>query len=149
MNPVTNGPKVNESMETFVPGIYACGNVLHVHDLVDYVSEEASNAGKYAARQCVEEVSAPLPTVSLQTGNGVRYTVPVIIRPDKMDDEITVRFRVGNVYKNYYLEVYIDDERVIRRKRPVVAPGEMENVVLKKEQLQNSVKTVKILIAEE
>ncbi|MCR5321730.1 MAG: NAD(P)/FAD-dependent oxidoreductase [Lachnospiraceae bacterium] len=151
MNPVTNGPKVNESMETLVPGIYACGNVLHVHDLVDYVSEEAANAGRYAARQCMDEqkdLDDPS-KVDLITGNGVRYTVPVFIRPDRMDDEITVRFRVGNVYKNCYIEAFVDEERILRRKRPVVAPGEMENIVIKKDQLINGAKTVKIQIAEE
>lgn len=166
MNPATNGPKVNESMETFVPGIYACGNVLHVHDLVDYVSEEAANAGKYAARQCLAENSAAGDTeksssekekadtelssaVDLVTGNGVRYTVPVVIRPKIMDDQITVRFRVGNVYKNCYVEAYIDDERILRRRRQVVSPGEMENITVRKDQLINGAKTLKILIATE
>ena len=138
MNPVTNGPVVNESMETDVPGIFACGNVLHVHDLVDYVSEEAGNAGLHAAMYCLGEIKSTGEgdkVISVKTANGVRYTVPSIIRPDQMGDELTVRFRVGNVYKNCYIDVYLDDERVIHRKRPVVAPGEMENVVLKKEQL--------------
>ena len=160
MNPVTNGPKVNESMETFVPGIYACGNVLHVHDLVDYVSEEAANAGRCAAKQCIRERTGEVAadtagsgettdTVAVLTGNGVRYTVPVCIRPSVMDDEIVVRFRVGNVYKNCYIEVYLDDERIQRRRKQVVAPGEMENITVKKELLDKGAKTLKILIAEE
>ena len=151
MNPATNGPKVNESMETSIPGIFACGNVLHVHDLVDYVSEEASSAGKYAARKCLGRQDASAGsgrTVQMQTGNGVRYTVPVEIRPDCMEDTVTIRFRVGNVYKNCYLDVFIDDERVIHRKKQVVSPGEMENITLKKEQLENGASSVKILIAE-
>ncbi len=138
MNPVTNGPFVNESMETDVPGIFACGNVLHVHDLVDYVSEEAGNAGFHAAMYCLGQISsgsANEKVINVKTANGVRYTVPSVIRPDQMGDELTVRFRVGNVYKNCYIDVYLDDERIIHRKRPVVAPGEMENIVLKKEQL--------------
>ncbi len=138
MNPVTNGPFVNESMETDVPGIFACGNVLHVHDLVDYVSEEAGNAGLHAAMYCLGQISsgsANEKVINVKTANSVRYTVPSVIRPDQMGDELTVRFRVGNVYKNCYIDVYLDDECIIHRKRPVVAPGEMENIVLKKEQL--------------
>lgn len=137
MNPITNGPKVNESMETYVPGIFACGNVLHVHDLVDYVSEEAANAGLHAAMYCLGEIASDndAETVGISTANGVRYTVPCIIRPEQMSDSVTVRFRVGNVYRNCFVDVWLDDERVIHRKRPVVAPGEMENIVIKKEQL--------------
>ncbi|MBQ3913664.1 MAG: FAD-dependent oxidoreductase [Lachnospiraceae bacterium] len=136
MNPVTNGPKVNESMETDVPGIFACGNVLHVHDLVDYVSEEAGNAGAHAAMYCLNGDSAAGGIINVTTSNGVRYTVPSIIRPDMMGDELTIRFRVGNVYKNCYVDVFLGDERIIHRKRQVVAPGEMENVVIKKSVLE-------------
>ncbi len=162
MNPVTNGPKVNESMETFVPGIYACGNVLHVHDLVDYVSEEAGNAGRCAAKQCIREKNGKTlvqandiaessgdDMIQVSVGNGVRYTVPVCIRPSVMDDEITIRFRVGNVYKNCYVEAYLDDERIWRRKKQVVAPGEMESITVKKDLLEKGAKGIKILIAEE
>ena len=159
MNPATNGPKVYESMETFVPGISACGNVLHVHDLVDYVSEEAANAGKYAARQCLREdeesdkaakdvgpdTDGATDAVAITTGNGVRYTVPVIVRPDVMEDEITVRFRVANVYKNCYIDVYADDTRISHRKRQIVSPGEMENVKIGKDAVKG-IKNVKILI---
>lgn len=147
MNPVTNGPKVNESMETYVPGIFACGNVLHVHDLVDYVSEEAGCAGRHAAEYClgILETASDEETIPVTTANGVRYTVPTIIRPSKMTSDATVRFRVGNVYKDCYIDVYLDDERIIHRKRPVVAPGEMESVVLKKEQLEGKgIKAIRI-----
>ena len=143
MNPVTNGPKVNESMETDVPGIFACGNVLHVHDLVDYVSEEAGNAGAHAAMYCLNGDRAAGDIINVTTANGVRYTVPSIIRPGMMGDALTIRFRVGNVYKNCYVDVFLDGERIIHRKRPVVAPGEMENVVIKKEMLEG--KTIKEL----
>ena len=150
MNPVTNGPLVNESMETDVPGIFACGNVLHVHDLVDFVSEEAGNAGMHAAMYCLGEITSASEgekTVSVKTENGVRYTVPSVIRPAQMSDELTVRFRVGNVYKNCYVDVFLDDERVIHRKRPVVAPGEMESIVLKKEQFTGrDIESVKICL---
>lgn len=137
INPVTSGPIVNESLETNIPGVFACGNVLHVHDLVDFVSEEATAAGKNAAKFVLEgEAQKPGETrIELVPVDGVRYTVPKTINPQRMEDELVVRFRVGNVYKNCYVSVYFDDERVIHKKRPVVAPGEMEEVKLKKAQL--------------
>jgi NADPH-dependent 2,4-dienoyl-CoA reductase/sulfur reductase-like enzyme len=138
IQPVTNGPVVNESLETSVAGVFACGNVLHVHDLVDFVSEEAASAGRNAARYiqngCTDGEDSEK-TVRLCPEGIVRYTVPETVNVDRMDDEITVRFRVGAVRKNCYISTWFDEERVMRRKRPVVAPGEMEEVKLKKEQL--------------
>lgn len=137
MEPVTNGPVVNESLETSVPGVFACGNVLHVHDLVDFVSEEAAAAGKNAARYIREcgQTSDKGMSVKLCPEGIVRYTVPKTINVERMDDELTVRFRVGAVQKNCYVAAYFDEERVIKKRRPVVAPGEMEEVKLKKEML--------------
>lgn len=137
INPVTSGPQVNESLETNIPGVFACGNVLHVHDLVDYVSEEAASAGKNAAayiKNSLPEYSESK-AVTLSTGNGVRYTVPSSIQVERMPPELTVRFRVGNVYRNHYINVYADGKQLQRRKRPIMAPGEMEEIVLKKEVL--------------
>ena len=117
---------------------------------MDYVSEEAANAGKYAARKCLNKggaQSTDTEITNVVTGNGVRYTVPVTIRSSFAEDEITIRFRVGNVYKDCYVEVYADEERILRRKRPVVAPGEMENVTVKKSSLEGGVKELKVLIA--
>lgn len=137
INPVTSGPRVNESLETNMPGVFACGNVLHVHDLVDYVSEEAAAAGRNAAAyvraggtENDEEMEIVLKAVS-----GVRYTVPSTIHAAHMGEELTVRFRVGGVYRNCYVSAYFDDERVIHKKRLIVAPGEMEEVKLTKEQI--------------
>jgi hypothetical protein len=154
MNPVTNGAKVYENMETMTPGIFACGNVLHVHDLVDYVSEESALAGKSAAAYCLRNSSGAHtekePVICVVTGNGVRYTVPVNIRPELMDETVTIRFRVGNVYKNCYVDAYIGNERVLHRKKQVVSPGEMENVILKKEQVAASAgRDIRIEISQE
>ena len=128
MNPVTSGPKVNESLETNIEGVFACGNVLHVHDLVDFVSEEAGTAGRNAAEYVKqgEERRRGGKEIKMNPVEGVRYTVPGTINVDRMDENLTVRFRVGGVYKNCYISAYFDDARVIHRKRPVVAPGEME-----------------------
>ncbi len=136
LSPVTGGPKVNESLETSIPGVFACGNVLHVHDLVDYVSEEAKKAGETAAKfvsgQIAEDTGR---TIALKAESGVRYTVPVTLSPERMDDNLVVRFRVGDVYKDSFVSVYFDDERVQHRKKRIMAPGEMEQVVLQKKQL--------------
>lgn len=136
MERVTNGPVVNESLETSMEGVFACGNVLHVHDLVDFVSEEAAMAGKNAVRYIKgETVSEGAGRIDLVPEDGVRYTVPKYIRPENMADTLTVRFRVGGVVKNCYISTYFDGERVMKRKRPVVAPGEMEEVKITKAKL--------------
>lgn len=136
ISPVTNGPIVNESLETNIEGVFACGNVLHVHDLVDYVSEEAKAAGKNAAAY-VKHISKKEGTIiQVVPNDGVRYTVPSTICVVNMSEELIVRFRVGAVYRNAFISVYYDNERVIHRKRLVMAPGEMEEVKLKKEELE-------------
>ena len=134
---VTNGPVVNESLETNIPGVFACGNVLHVHDLVDYVSEEATRAGanaaRYVANGCKEADDNWV--IQVEATDGARYTVPSTIRPAEMDDSLTVRFRVGAVYKNAYTSVYFDDERIRHAKKRIMAPGEMEQVILLRKQI--------------
>ena len=144
LNPVTSGPVVNDSLETSISGVFACGNVLHVHDLVDYVSEEAGIAGANAAHYILSGNTADAsvsksrqPSVEIIPTDGVRYTVPKYIRPEAMANKVTVRFRVGQIYKNCGIATYFGKERISFRKRPVMAPGEMESVVLTKEQLTN------------
>ncbi len=150
MEMVTNGPIVNESLETSVEGVFACGNVLHVHDLVDFVSEEAAMAGKNAVRYIKEAKTEEVSRIDIIPTDGVRYTVPKYIRPEMMEDNLTVRFRVGGVYKNCYISTYFDGERVMRRKRPVVAPGEMEEIKLSKAKLAEypGLKTITVKIEE-
>ncbi len=135
LSPVTSGPVVNDSLETNIEGIFACGNVLHVHDLVDYVSQEAATAGKNAASYIKNGEAAATKTVEILPVDGVRYTVPKYVRPTEMTDNLTVRFRVGDVYKNCYIATYFDNELISKRKRPVMAPGEMEQVILDKKKL--------------
>lgn len=151
MNRVTSGPVVNESLETSVEGVFACGNVLHVHDLVDFVSEEAAAAGRNAAKYVQSGAQrAEGHEITLKAVDGVRYTVPCTINPENMDDTQIVRFRVGSVYKNCYIGVYFDDEQVLHRKRPVMAPGEMEEIKLEKAKLllHPELKTITIKVEE-
>ena len=135
LSPITSGPVVNDSLETNIPGVFACGNVLHVHDLVDFVSQEATNAGKNAAKYIKEGEVTSAKQIEILPVDGVRYTVPKYVRPEVMDDTLTVRFRVGQVFKGCAIATYFGDTLISKRKRPVMAPGEMEQVVLKKSQL--------------
>lgn len=139
MNTVTSGPTVNESLETSVDGIFACGNVLHVHDLVDFVSEEASAAGKNAAKYVQNNCSMGEAgrEIPITATDGVRYTVPKTIHVNRMEDELIVRFRVGAVYKNSYISAYLNDKQIIHRKKQIMAPGEMEEIKLKKSELES------------
>ena len=136
MNRVTGGPDVSDSLETSLPGVFACGNVLHVHDLVDYVSEEAALAGRNAAAYVQAGERATANPVPLTAKDGVRYTVPQTLDTANMNDKVVVRFRAGDVYKDRYVSVYFDGERVLHRKKNVLAPGEMEQVVLTRKQVE-------------
>ncbi|MDO5423787.1 MAG: FAD-dependent oxidoreductase [Eubacteriales bacterium] len=210
MSGCTHGPVVNESMETSVEGVFACGNVLHVHDLVDYVSQEAAMAGRaaavylgekagcaehgmpvsggHASRESVagaenaktaaagqgelaapghgmpvsgghmdcepitgaenaktaatgqDELAAPghepvVPAVLVIPGAHVRYTVPSFIRPSYADTETLIRFRVDDVLQDRCVCVSLDGEQILRRKKRILAPGEMEQVTIKKTDL--------------
>lgn len=147
LSQVTSGPVVNDSLETSVAGIFACGNVLHVHDLVDFVSQEATAAGKNAAtyiKAGEKDVQAEMLPISPE--GGVRYTVQSFVRPSEMEENLTVRFRVGDVFKNKAIVVYFDDQLISKKKRQVMAPGEMEQVILKKNKLEEYPETKKITI---
>ena len=142
INPVTSGPNVDNCLETELEGVFACGNVLHVHDLVDYVSEEAALAGQNAAEYVKKEESRGREEdtvsnkVTLSARDGVRYTVPQTLDLDRVKDTTIVRFRVADVYKGRSIAVYFDGQLVEKRKKRILAPGEMEQILLKKEMLQ-------------
>ena len=165
---ITGGPVVNDSLTTSVEGIFACGNVLHVHDLVDFVSEEAAIAGENAAEyvlnqavcSCLGSVKSAISDVgdievsneyeaannipennqdfiNIKAENGVRYTVPQKINIDAMKDRLKIRFRVGDVYKDKFISVYAGEERILHKKKKILAPGEMEEVLLEKAKLKD------------
>ena len=146
LDPRTKGAIVYENMETSIPGVFAAGNVLHVHDLVDYVSEEAGAAGTFAAEYVTQKFAEDVTEISICPEGGVRYTVPASIHPHRMQDKQIVRFRVGNVYKNCEVCVYFDDTCIMRLKKKVMAPGEMEQVILQKKKLQEYEDLSKITI---
>ena len=150
MNRITSGPNVNDHLQTEAEGVFACGNVLHVHDLVDYVSEEANLAGKNAAAYVKKETAGEeTKEVRLEASNGGRYTVPQSLDIRNMNDQVVVRFRVADVYKDRFISVYYGDERVSKRKKKVLAPGEMEQVILKKDSFKNYPDLEKIVICTE
>ena len=126
ISPVTNGPVVDESLQTSIPGVFAAGNVLHVHDLVDFVSEEAAAAGRAAIRY-------------LDQGPGSQAGT----------EDLVIRFRVGSVMKDRRVRLYLDDEQVTSRKLPVMAPGEMEELKLTREALAKHPELKRIHIAVE
>lgn len=130
LDSVTGGPIVNESMETSVEGIFACGNVVHVHDLVDWVTEESKRAGSCAAKYIKGLLKSNCKTIKLRGVNGVRYVVPHQIRLDNLEQTVELMMRVDNIYKNVKLVVKSNGEVIKEVKRSHVAPGEMESVKL-------------------
>lgn len=132
----TSGPVVNEMMETSIPGIFACGNVVHVHDLVDFVSAEARKAGKAAAKFVKDEVQNG-EYIELKNGFGVTYTVPQKYRVENIENFLEISMRVNNIYKSMRLQVKDGDTVLVNMKKAHLAPGEMEKVVVPKKLLES------------
>ena len=171
LSSATSGPVVDESFQTSVNGIFACGNVLHVHDLVDFVSEEAANAGRRAAeyaretsgessekwmkcgesrkdlpesQAACEEWTAKMPEnevsgiLDILPGDGVRYTVPSVLHLAQMGETLKIRFRVRKEYKNCCVTVHAGDRQLFRRRKQIFVPGEMEEAVIRREDLNDA-----------
>lgn len=131
----TSGPVVNEHMQTSVEGIFACGNTVHVHDLVDFVTAESLRAGENAAKY-VQGAKAKNPSnVVLRPGNRVRYTVPQHIESTESETPISIMFRPTDVYRNVQIVAYSNNERIKAMKKKIVRPGEMQVLELNPEQL--------------
>lgn len=143
---ITRGAIVDDSLMTSIDGVFECGNVLHVHDLVDYVSEEAKEAGikayEYINNQKLKEYNK----TEIETDGLVRYTVPELIINNEDYNPLTLKLRVSNVFKKVRLEVKADDEVIFSKLRPVVAPGEMEKIDLKEEQVKKLRSSKHILV---
>lgn len=151
LSPITGGPIVDNFYETCKEGVFACGNVLHVHDLVDYVSEEAELAGEYAAAYVskASDQAAARQAVVIRCGHGVRYTVPAILRGVQTEKKTAVKFRVDQTYKDIFLSVYLDEERVLHQKKRIMAPGEMEVIQVRSEWFgQSKYRELKIVLEE-
>ena len=131
LSPVTGGPIVDNSFQTDSDGIFACGNVLHVHDLVDYVSNEAEKAGESAAIYALADKTQSKKKIPVSVFGLARYTVPEMVDEDTKEDT-TIRFRVSNVKKDGKIVVRINGEEVISKKKRIMAPGEMETIIISK-----------------
>ena len=134
----TNGLIVNEMMETSASGIFACGNVVHVHDLVDFVSAEARKAGAAAAKYIKDEVKDG-EYKEIINGKGITYTVPQKFRAENIDKALEIFMRVNNIYKNVKLEVKDEEKVLMSLNKQHLAPGEMEKVMVPKKILDTMV----------
>ncbi len=147
LHPRTRGPVVNESYETSVPGIFACGNVLHVHDLVDYVSSEGKKAGIAASKYLNNELQAGS-SIAMQAGRNISYIVPHEVNVANIGPTIELMFRVTKAQKNVQLCIKQDGEVIKTVKKPHMAPAEMELLILKKEELANAKQHITIEVEE-
>ncbi len=142
----TNGAIVYENMETMAPGIFACGNVVHVHDLVDFVSAESEKAGAAAARYALGE-EIPGRCIELKNGNAVNYTVPQHIRVEGVEKLCEVFFRVNNVYRDRIITVTDEAGNLLCRfPQEHMAPGEMEKIALPRPLLEKAVGSVTVSV---
>lgn len=142
INPKTNGPMVDDRLETNIPGVFACGNVLHVHDLVDYVSSEANLAGKHAAAYIQNENESCEERITIEAKNGVSYTVPTTCHKDN----VLIRFRVNQVFQNSIVIVRYQDMVLKSIKKKILTPGEMEQISLTKQELLNLSSDVSLIL---
>ncbi|MBO5913514.1 MAG: FAD-dependent oxidoreductase [Clostridia bacterium] len=145
IDPITNGAYVNENRETAVKGIFACGNVLQVHDLVDYVSDEAEIAG-VAAAELVKNGETDCADVKTEAGNGVRYVLPQ--RISSTDSDVALFMRVTKPFGKVRFTVKSGDEVLATAVRLKAAPGEMEKIVIKQEKLAKAIDTVTVALEE-
>ncbi len=125
MAPFTNGPRVDQRRQTNLPGIYAAGNVVHVHDLVDFVSDEAEIAGKFAALEAAGTLSPAVNTVEVSAVNGIRTCVPQVLHLPEEGESVRLFMRVGAPDRKVTLEVKCGDEVLMKKMLPVVKPSEM------------------------
>ncbi|NCC86645.1 MAG: FAD-binding protein [Clostridia bacterium] len=146
MDGITSGPVVNEMRETSLPGIFACGNVLQVHDLVDYVTKESQIAGLGAAKFIANGGDTDAKYAFTKGINGVRYIVPQRVNINSTE-EIKLYFRVGDVYKNSKVVVSVGDEVLYEKRKQKLAPGEMENVTLTTKMLEKIKENDEIIVA--
>ncbi|WP_457791933.1 NAD(P)/FAD-dependent oxidoreductase [Anaeromassilibacillus sp. SJQ-5] len=147
LDPRTNGPRVYENMETSLSGVFACGNVVHVHDLVDFVTMESTRAGEAAAAYLQGDArGGPALEVPIRAGEGVTYTVPQVIRPDRMGKTAELFFRVNAVYENAVLRVSAGERVLLEKKREHMAPGEMERLPLPAKLMRDAAEPVTVQV---
>jgi len=137
MDSKTKGPIVNESYQTNIDGIFACGNVLHVHDLVDFVTEESRKAGQAVVKYLDQTLDQSSNYITLQPGKGVSYIVPQRINQKNLSNSIELFLRVTNEFKDVQFTVTSNGEVIKSMKKKHLAPAEMEKVKLKIEDFEH------------
>ncbi|MCT4508834.1 MAG: FAD-dependent oxidoreductase [Tepidibacter sp.] len=142
----TKGPIVNNKMQTNVDGVFACGNVVHVHDLVDFVTKESRIAGRNAALYVLDKIENN-ETVKTNPGDGIGYIVPQQI-DTKLGEEVNLFMRVRNIYSNKKLVVRDGDEVILQKRRPHMIPSEMENLKLSSEIVKNLKGNISVCVEE-
>ncbi len=145
MSAVTNGPLTNQYMQTSIENVFACGNVVHVNDLVDNVSAESSKAGKFAAQFAQGTLPACVKKVNAIPGNNVRYLCPSCVDVSGEDEEVTFFFRVLQPQKSVVLQVKSNNEIIAKKKARLVNPGEMENITIKTSNISGTSVEVEIV----
>lgn len=145
----TNGAIVYEDMQTDCDGIFACGNVLHVHDLVDFVTRESTRAGQAAASYIQKPYTHSDHLILLEAGNGISYTVPQKIDSMTLTGNVELFFRVNQVFKNVKLVVRAGDETLLEVKKEHMLPAEMERLVLPRKLIPNGQATLQVRVKEE
>ena len=148
IDPRTNGAVVYENMETSMPGVFACGNVAHVHDLVDFVTAESQRAGAAAADYILGTAQQDGPVLEVKNGDGVTYTVPQHIRPNRVDRRCDLFFRVNRICEDRQIRVTSGDTLIAQFPREHLAPGEMEHIVLPRTLLDKASETITVSIQE-
>ena len=148
IDPRTNGAVVWENMETSLPGVFASGNVAHVHDLVDFVTAESQRAGKAAARYVLEGGGEDNDTLEIVNGDGVSYTVPQHIRPGRVEKACDLFFRVNRVYGPSRIKITSNGAQIAAFSRDYLAPGEMEHILLPRKLLDGASGTLTVSIEE-
>lgn len=149
MDTITNGPIVNQYMQTSVPAVFACGNVVHVNDLVDNVSSESANAGKYAAQYAMGTLPANQGTITCQPGQNVRYLCPQQISTSEMKGPVSLYFRVLQPETNVSLVLRCGERELLRKKEFCVNPGEMNHLTIESAKLDGETITVDVVKEEE
>ncbi|MBS4534449.1 FAD-dependent oxidoreductase [Clostridium sp. D2Q-14] len=142
----TQGPIVNEAMETSIPGIFACGNVVHVHDLVDYVTEESRRAGKFAAKYAKGLIDDSGNIIKTEADSGIRYIVPQKLRIKNIDKSLRLFMRVSDIYKNAKLIVRANEEIIVDKKERQLNPAEMIMIDIDVEKIPFNTRTITVKV---
>lgn len=145
INPITNGPEVNQYMQTSAEGVFACGNVVHVNDLVDNVSRESEQAGKYAARYALGSFPKAKKDVLCKTGNNVRYLCPHKITVSDEEEKVSLYFRVLKPELNVKLRAKCGEKTIFEKKEFRVNPGEMNNITVNTSDIDTNEITVEVI----